>query len=115
MGDRIIKTAGLVEKFKYWLGKRTCFKVKGNSMNPLIKDGEVVYAEEPSNLKVGDIVIANHPFKKSVIMLKQIQRLEKTRAMLSGINTKESTDSRQLGLIRISDIVGRVTSKDTKA
>ncbi|QQR83747.1 S26 family signal peptidase [Candidatus Peregrinibacteria bacterium] len=112
MDASIVKKADWPEKLKWLIGKRRRFKVNGNSMSPVLEEGETVYAKNVKRLSVGDIVIAHHPFKKSILLVKQIKWIEGQRVMLQGVNPHQSTDGRQLGLIRITDIVGQVTAKE---
>lgn len=78
-------------------------------MLPLLKEGDVIFTQKTDQLKLGDIVVAKHPFKDQVIV-KQIQDASASGYELAGMNTEESTDSRNLGLFKSEMIVGKVVS-----
>jgi nickel-type superoxide dismutase maturation protease len=59
---------------------------------------------------VGDIVLARHPARPGVRMIKRVaecQGLGRDEFWLLGDNAEGSTDSRTLGAFRREDIVGR--------
>jgi len=60
--------------------------------------------------RVGDIVIAQHPFKQ-VQLIKLVETIEPAGCWLVGMNPGESTDSRTLGFFPIDSIQGVVTSR----
>lgn len=61
--------------------------------------------------KAGDMVIAYHPFEKSLLILKRIintkQARGKWRYWLEGINQRKSEDSRSFGWISRNLILGK--------
>lgn len=85
-------------------------------MFPLLQPGDEVLVDRRAYRNrrphPGDIVVARHPFRKDVRLIKRVTAvLEDGRCRLEGDNTAESTDSRSLGLIPPSHILGRVTSR----
>ncbi len=70
---------------------------------------ECAYSNEaPSE---SDVVLARHPYKTSVRMIKRICRIESDgRIFLVGDNPDSSTDSRSFGTIEPDRILGRVVS-----
>ena len=85
------------------------YRVDGESMLPTLKSGETVLIDPQATIKVGDIVTAVHPYKKSVKLIKRVESISSDgRYVLSGDNPSESTDSRTLGSIDARDITGKV-------
>ncbi|NEO16997.1 MULTISPECIES: nickel-type superoxide dismutase maturation protease [unclassified Moorena] len=98
------------------LRKRLRFRVTGGSMIPLLQPGEELlidpraYRHMPP--KVGDIVVARHPYRKQLRLVKRVTVvLEDGRCFLQGDNPIESTDSRSFGLVDSQQIIGKVTSR----
>lgn len=91
---------------------RTRYRVEGDSMLPLLEKGDQVLVDENAKVKVGDIVIAEHPFKENVEMVKRIKEIDKEgRYFLIGDNADESTDSRTFGSVSIQYIKGKVVAR----
>lgn len=84
------------------------FFVQGDSMSPLLREGDEVEVEPADNFSVDDVVVVRHPFKKSVLLVKRVHSLEKGGYDLRGDNPKDSTDSRTLGLFAKERILGKV-------
>ncbi len=81
-------------------------------MLPTLKDGDAVLINPNARLQVGDIVLANHPYKKSVKILKRIREFaDNGDLFLIGDNAAESTDSRTFGLVSLEYIKGKVTCR----
>lgn len=81
-------------------------------MRPALSDGDVVLTDPRSLTTVGDIVLARHPFKKSVKMLKRISAIDEGgRYLLAGDNPGDSTDSRSFGTVANHDILGKVVAR----
>lgn len=79
-------------------------------MLPTLKDGDKVLVKPGSHFEVGDIVLANHPYKKMRV-IKRISEISDGRVSLVGDNPDESTDSRTFGEVSSNDILGRVIAK----
>lgn len=91
---------------------RTRYRVEGNSMLPLLKEGDQVVVDENAKVEIGDIVIAAHPFKKNVEMIKRIENIgDDGKYFLIGDNTDESSDSRTFGAVSVEYIKGKVISR----
>ncbi|MEP7039414.1 MAG: nickel-type superoxide dismutase maturation protease [Acidobacteriota bacterium] len=104
--------AGWKERILFFLGKRTGFLVEGNSMLPTLKDGDAVLINKKAGFETGDVVLANHPFKQSVKILKRIGEISADdKFSLTGDNADESSDSRSFGAIPKSEILGKVTCR----
>ncbi len=88
------------------------YRVEGNSMLPTLKNGEEVLVKTGKILQIGDIVVANHPFKQSVIIIKRIEKISTSgKLFLVGDNPSESTDSRNFGEISAEEIIGKVVCR----
>lgn len=84
------------------------YRVTGNSMLPNLKDGDKVLVKPCESYQIGDIVVAQHPFKQSVVLIKRVSEIHENGLFLVGDNPAESTDSRTLGKISPKDILGKV-------
>lgn len=100
------------EELAYLSGFREIFRIEGDSMLPVLKDGELVLINPHADLEVGDIVLARHPFKQSVKIIKRIAEiLPGERYILLGDNPPESSDSRQFGAIAAKDLLGKAEAR----
>ena len=85
-------------------------------MLPFLKEGDIVfyknYKEGKSELKSGQSVIFNHPFKNK-ILIKRISLVNKNNIEVFGDNIEFSEDSNKFGLVQNEKIIGIVTSKLT--
>ena len=83
-------------------------------MRPSLKENELVffkkYNKNKSLLKVGQIVIFQHPFK-NIRLIKRINRVSKNCIEVFGDNNEYSDDSSKFGFINNEKIIGIVTSK----
>ncbi len=82
-------------------------------MHPLLRDGDVVtvdlaaFASRPP--AVGDVVLARHPFKARVEIVKRVAEVTTDgRIVLHGEDPLESQDSRGFGPLDPSLILGLV-------
>lgn len=90
------------------------FKVKGQSMEPLCKEGDFVLLDKLSYLmfrpRVGDMVVLRHP-QEDRLILKYVKREEAAENTFSywveGLNKEESSDSRNFGWIPREAILGK--------
>ena len=85
-------------------------------MSPTLHNGEVVIFEDSSNheLVIGDIVLANHPFKKDNIIVKRISKFNDSGdCFLKGDNPSlnKTTDSRSFGYIERKNIIAKLKDK----
>ena len=91
-------------------------RISGHSMYPAYRDGDVVEVDEhaydvapPSE---GDVVVALHPFKADVHIVKRVRSVEPDgRLFLVGDSPLESSDSRGFGALDPARIVGKVIGK----
>ncbi len=61
----------------------------------------------------GDLVLARHPFRPALKIVKRVARVvpDGGACVLAGTNPSESTDSRTLGTLSPDNIIGRVVLK----
>ena len=85
------------------------FTVSGNSMSPTLKEGQDVLSfnwaylgKKPS---VGDIVVIEVNGKE---MIKRVVEVTGKQVLIEGDNKRESTDSRDFGLVNMDQIVGKI-------
>ncbi|MEX0877532.1 MAG: nickel-type superoxide dismutase maturation protease [Candidatus Spechtbacterales bacterium] len=88
------------------------YTVKGNSMEPHIKEGAKVYVSRLAYLFVDpepeEIVVVNHPKEKFPIVKRIKEVTEEGHFIVEGDNSEHSTDSRDFGPIQRRHIIGRV-------
>ena len=100
------------ERVLFFLGRRRGFIVEGDSMLPVLKAGDAILIDPRAAFSAGDIVLAQHPYKKSVKILKRIGGISpEGKCTLIGDNAGESTDSRTFGEIQKKDILGKVVCR----
>ena len=103
--------AGFYEKALVFLGQRHKYICEGKSMNPTLKDGELVLVDREAAVEVGDIVVAKHPFGQNEIV-KRIERInERGHYFLVGDNPDDSDDSRHFGAVTREYIKGKVVAR----
>ena len=96
----------------FLLGRRLAFRVEGDSMAPTLNDGDTVLIMPRANATPGDIVLAKHPYKQSVKILKRIAEVDAgSRYKLVGDNLDASTDSRVFGTVSEDDLLGKVVCR----
>ncbi len=104
--------ADWLEEIAYICGFREIFLVEGDSMFPALKDGDLVLINPYADLAIGDIVLAQHPFKQSVKIIKRIKEISpEGKYYLVGDNPSGSSDSRSFGAISAKDILGKAVCR----
>ena len=105
--------ANFYEMALVFLGSRHKYICEGKSMNPTLKDGEVVLVDrEPEKIEVGDIVVAKHPFEQTGEIVKRVANInERGHYFLVGDNLKDSSDSRHFGAVTREYIRGKVVAR----
>jgi nickel-type superoxide dismutase maturation protease len=110
--DNELRYAGWKDRLLWLFGKRQAFRVEGDSMLPTLNNDDVVLIEQTTNVVGGDIVLAQHPYKRSVKMLKRVENIDENgRFSLVGDNPDESTDSRTFGTVSIEYIYGKAVCR----
>ena len=100
-----------------WALRRTRrFRVTGPSMEPSLFDGDVVFVDAdayrsgaPEDL---DIVVAYHPQKPSLEIIKRVEFTTEDGAYLVGDNSdaEGASDSRRFGIVAFDQVIGKVTA-----
>lgn len=81
-------------------------------MMPTLYSGNVVLVAAARPIIVGDMVLARHPYRASVVILKRVSEItDDGKLHLLGDNLAESTDSRAFGTVSVELIIGRVDSR----
>lgn len=81
-------------------------------MMPTLKTGDRVLVDPSASIEIDDIVLANHPYKKSVRMIKRVVSIDSDASyFLTGDNPTESTDSQTFGNLLAKDILGKVVAR----
>lgn len=107
-----MRNAGFKDHILLKLGRLTAVRVSGDSMRPTLADGNTVLVEETQEIAVGDIVLADHPFKASVTLLKRVASIDGDgRFELRGDDPDESSDSRSFGTLPLRAIRGKVVCR----
>ncbi len=106
----------LLALFLLSIGRRKRFKIVGQSMLPLLKQGEEIlidpYAYRKSPPQINDVVITSHPCNPQLTIVKRV--IEVTidgSCFLTGDNPPASVDSRHWGMVDQNKIVGKVTNR----
>lgn len=95
-----------------FLGSRYKYVCEGTSMNPTLRDGEVVLVDREAEIEVGDIVVARHPLEQTSEVVKRVARInERGHYFLVGDNAGDSTDSRHYGAVTREYIKGKVVAR----
>ncbi|PIR75512.1 MAG: hypothetical protein CO030_02795 [Candidatus Magasanikbacteria bacterium CG_4_9_14_0_2_um_filter_42_11] len=117
MGDRTgrnmnaeIPKATLTTKILSYIGLLQRNTVTGDSMLPLLHDGDRIFSKKSDSLKTGDIVVAKHPFRKKEIV-KQIASIQAEKIELQSLNLDGSEDSRVFGSVERKDVLRVVVAK----
>lgn len=104
--------AGFSEIALVFLGARHNYVCEGKSMNPTLRDGEVVLVDREAKIEVGDIVVAKHPVEQRSEIVKRVERInEHGHYVLIGDNLDESNDSRHFGAVTREYIKGKVVAR----
>ena len=97
------------DKILLILRRRRAMVVEGDSMLPTLTSGDKILVDLFATIVVGDIVLAQHPYKRSSRLVKRVTEISPSgEYFLTGDNPNESTDSRTLGWFSPNDVWGRV-------
>ncbi len=80
-------------------------------MQPTLQPGDRVLVRRLGSnhtLGVGSVLVTWHPQRSNLRLIKRLNRVDSTGLWLLGDNPAESTDSRQLGPVATSLLIGEV-------
>ena len=85
-------------------------------MSPLLEPGDLImvnpYAYQKTRPHLGDLVVATHPTKPNLKIIKRLTSLtEDGFCFLAKENPHDGTDSHTFGLVPLTTILGKVTSR----
>ena len=104
--------ASLYEMALVFLGSRHKYICEGKSMNPTLRDGEVVLVDRGAKIEIGDIVVARHPVEQNSEVVKRVETInERGHYFLVGDNPDDSIDSRHYGAVTRAYIKGKVVAR----
>ena len=89
-------------------------RVEGRSMQPSLNPDDRVLVKRWSPghpLCLDQIVVAWHPQRSELRLIKRLKRRDGNRLWLEGDNPPESTDSRQLGWLTLDQMIGIVVGR----
>jgi len=81
-------------------------------MEPSLCEGDIVLIERNADVNVGDVVVAVHPTRRQLQLVKRIEAIGDDGVVVMSDNRTDmnATDSRSFGPIPLGDVEGRVTS-----
>jgi len=83
--------------------------IRGDSMWPTLVEGQVIVATKyhRQEIKVGQIVIFNYPFDKSIIAVKRVKSVAEGQLFVEGDNPDPtaSNDSHNFGMLRLESVI----------
>ena len=103
--------AGFLDLLLFFCGRRLLMQVEGRSMEPALHPQDRVLVKRwrsGRSAPVGQIVVAWHPYRSDLRMIKRLRCADARGFWLEGDNPAESTDSRQLGWIDPENLIGVV-------
>ena len=83
-------------------------------MQPSLEPGDRVLVRRlggKTEPRPGSVVVTWHPQRPKLRLIKRLSRLDSTGLWLLGDNPGESTDSRQLGAVPTSLLIGEVVGR----
>ena len=80
-------------------------RVRGPSMAPTMKDGDVVIARRGRTAQAGDVVVVTWPARPGQLSIKRAVRPESDGWFVVGDNQRGSTDSRELGAATVHGVI----------
>lgn len=82
-------------------------RVRGPSMAPTLRDGDVVLARRRATPRAGDVVVVTWDGRPGQLSIKRAVRPDGDGWFVVGDNTSASTDSRELGPATVHAVVRR--------
>ena len=103
--------AGFLDLLLFFCGRRMLMQVDGHSMEPALQPHDRVLVKRwksGRSAPLGQIVVAWHPHRSDLRMIKRLRWSDENGFWLEGDNPAESTDSRHLGWIDPENLIGVV-------
>ena len=80
-------------------------------MVPTLEDGDQVILKRTKTFQIGDIVLANHPYKNARIVKRIREFSTAGKLFITGDNPHESSDSQTFGEISEKDVLGKIVCR----
>jgi nickel-type superoxide dismutase maturation protease len=80
-------------------------RVRGPSMAPTLKDGDVVLARRAEQARAGDVVVVTWAARPAQLSIKRAVRPDGDGWFVVGDNDLASTDSRELGAAAVHGVI----------
>ncbi len=114
--EKALKESDYRELLLWILRLRKRFRVRGASMLPTLKEGDIIFYDPRAYRQqfpvMDDIVIVQHPARSELKIVKRVENVTSDgRVFIIGDNVAETTDSRDFGHVPVDEILGRVTSR----
>ncbi len=103
-----MREASWFDIFLLKIGLRQRVRVAGDSMLPILKNGDEVLVKPGKSYQPGEIVVTRHPYKNIKIIKRITEFSTGGKLFLRGDNPAEGSDSRTFGGVEEKDILGRV-------
>jgi nickel-type superoxide dismutase maturation protease len=87
-----------------WLPYRR-IRVRGPSMAPTLRDGDVILARNHRAPRTGDVVVVTWVSRPGQLSIKRVTSHDTTGWYVEGDNKRASTDSRELGPAQVHGVV----------
>lgn len=87
----------------------TTVRVVGPSMEPTVRNGQWWIVRKRAALREGDVVLARHPRRPHLSVIKRLDHRVDDGWWLIGDNPSMSEDSRHFGVVPEHMIVGRLS------
>ena len=106
-----ISFKSFIESLLFFILPISKYKIFGHSMYPTFCEGDIVLINKLSFVfqkpRLKDIVAVKDP-RDGKILIKRIARIQDNQYFVEGDNKLHSTDSREFGMLKKRDIVGKV-------
>jgi phage repressor protein C with HTH and peptisase S24 domain len=95
--------------------KESAFMVHGESMEPTLKNGEIIIAVAQNAYDVGDVVVFKPPYNAKFAVKRISEKQGQKYYLLSdNCELQNCFDSRQYGYIDVKNILGKVDLNDVR-
>ncbi len=113
--NRVVRLqARIAREFLAWgLGRRSPYRVRGDSMTPTLSGGDLVLTRASENgwqrPNVGAVVVLRDPSRPGAILVKRVSSLGDATFAVGSDNPLDARDSRTFGSLDTNDLLGVVT------